>query len=598
MKDWKKKILPWAGLLPVGVLGICIAAALSGYKPPVFATEPEPVEEVVEKPTEAPVKDAAATTQQDAVVETLVSEPESKAYKDGTYYGSAEGFRGMTTVQVEVKEGKIAEIVITETNDDQSYVQKASALLALMVEKQSTQVDAVSGATYSSVGMINAVRNALNQAATDGTAVEPEASLPPAEANTQPDADAKKTVEKVEETSEYKDGTYTGTGTGFGGTLKVKVTIKSGKIKTIKVVETSDDKEYIESASTLLKKMIKKQSTNVDTVSGATYSSVGLIDAVRNALEKASVSEKDDKTADEEKETEDTVAKGKFPYKDGIYYGTGTGFRGDITVAIVIKDKTLLYATVTDTVDDEAFLVKAEAVLDEMMEKQKTKVDVVSGATYSSEGIIEAVRNAIKEAKRVTKGTDKKDTETKEDTETKDDEQDTAAAETPVPSDSPSVTGAPGTETGDTAATPSPAPGNTENPPVQDGGGALGTEPTLVPTAAPSTVYIDGTYTGTAVCYADENEDFEPYTLSLKITVSNDIITAITDVKGIGADYDSFNDAYIKLAADGTAKKKGAIAQMVNKGVPSKVDAVSGATCSCDAIVKAVKNAMESAKRK
>ena len=599
MKDWKKEILPWAGLLPVGVLAVCIASALSGYKPPVFTAEA--AEEVVKvTPSEAPLKQVAATTTQDAVVETLVSEPEAKAYKDGTYYGSAEGFAGTMTVQVVIEDGKIKDIVLTETKDDQSYVQRASSLLSLMVEKQSTQVDAVSGATYSSVGLINAVRNALGQAALEGTTVEPVESLPPASTKTKPDADAKKTVEKVEEDSAYKDGTYTGTGTGFGGTIKVKVTIKNGKITKIKVTENS----------------------------GATYSSVGLINAVRDALEKASVTKTDDTATADKEETQDTIPKGKFPYKDGIYYGTGVGFRDDITVAIVIKDKTLVYATVTDSVDDEAFLVKAETILDEMIQKQKTKVDVISGATYSSNGILEAVRNAMKEAKRVTKGTDQKTTDKKEDG------QDTAVADsestdttepseqpseqptesgapsadsataTEVPStDSGNATEAPGTDAGVPVATASPAPSNTENAPAQNTTGTAGTTPTPatpapVATEAPSTVYIDGTYTGTAVCYPDDDEEFDSYTLSLQITISNDVITSITNVKGSGTKYDSLNDSFITLAANGTAKKKGAIAQMVNKGVPSKVDAVSGATCSSDAILQAVKNAMANAKRK
>lgn len=627
MKDWKKEILPWAGLLPVGVLAVCIASALSGYKPPVFTAEA--AEEVVKvTPSEAPLKQVAATTTQDAVVETLVSEPEAKAYKDGTYYGSAEGFAGTMTVQVVIEDGKIKDIVLTETKDDQSYVQRASYLLSLMVEKQSTQVDAVSGATYSSVGLINAVRNALGQAALEGTTVEPVESLPPASTKTKPDADAKKTVEKVEEDSAYKDGTYTGTGTGFGGTIKVKVTIKNGKITKIKVTENSDDKEYMEAASALLKQIVKKQSTNVDTVSGATYSSVGLINAVRDALEKASVTKTDDTATADKEETQDTIPKGKFPYKDGIYYGTGVGFRDDITVAIVIKDKTLVYATVTDSVDDEAFLVKAETILDEMIQKQKTKVDVISGATYSSNGILEAVRNAMKEAKRVTKGTDQKTTDKKEDG------QDTAVADsestdttepseqpseqptesgapsadsataTEVPStDSGNATEAPGTDAGVPVATASPAPSNTENAPAQNTTGTAGTTPTPATpapsaTEAPSTVYIDGTYTGTAVCYPDDDEEFDSYTLSLQITISNDVITSITNVKGSGTKYDSLNDSFITLAANGTAKKKGAIAQMVNKGVPSKVDAVSGATCSSDAILQAVKNAMANAKRK
>ena len=90
----------------------------------------------------------------------------------------------------------------------------------------------------------------------------------------------------------YKDGTYYGTGTGFGGTLKVKVEISGGKITDIQIMENQDGSEYISKASALINAIISSQSTNVDTVSGATYSSVGIIQAVRDALSQAAVSGK------------------------------------------------------------------------------------------------------------------------------------------------------------------------------------------------------------------------------------------------------------------------------------------------------------------
>lgn len=84
----------------------------------------------------------------------------------------------------------------------------------------------------------------------------------------------------MEDPAAYKDGTYYGTGTGFGGTLKVKVEISGGKITDIQIMENQDGSEYISKASALINAIISSQSTNVDTVSGATYSSVGIIQAV------------------------------------------------------------------------------------------------------------------------------------------------------------------------------------------------------------------------------------------------------------------------------------------------------------------------------
>ncbi len=93
--------------------------------------------------------------------------------------------------------------------------------------------------------------------------------------------------EKIAE-SNYKDGIYNGEAKGFGGTVAVEVTVENGKINKIDV--TSHEKEdaaYFDSAIYVIDEMIDEQSTDVDTVSGATFSSNGIIGAVKDALGKA-----------------------------------------------------------------------------------------------------------------------------------------------------------------------------------------------------------------------------------------------------------------------------------------------------------------------
>ena len=95
------------------------------------------------------------------------------------------------------------------------------------------------------------------------------------------------TEEPVNESgqSEYKDGTYTGTGTGYSGKLTVQVTIKDGAISEIEITDTTDDKAYLSMATDVIDSIIEEQKTEgVDTVSGATYSSQGILEAVENAL--------------------------------------------------------------------------------------------------------------------------------------------------------------------------------------------------------------------------------------------------------------------------------------------------------------------------
>lgn len=110
----------------------------------------------------------------------------------------------------------------------------------------------------------------------------------------------------------------------------------------------------------------------------------------------------------------------------------------------------------------------------------------------------------------------------------------------------------------------------------------------------PLTAYLDGTYEAAVLCIPDEDEDFESYNLSLKITVQNDKIVSVTDIRGDG---DSSNDTYINRAANGTSSRIGVVAQIINKGVPEEIDTVSRATCSSKSIIEACEKALQSALR-
>lgn len=86
----------------------------------------------------------------------------------------------------------------------------------------------------------------------------------------------------------YKDGEYKGTADGYAKNLTVEVKINDGKIENVDIVSNNETSGFCEKAfETVPAEIIKKQSTDVDTVSGATYSSIGIINAVNNALESA-----------------------------------------------------------------------------------------------------------------------------------------------------------------------------------------------------------------------------------------------------------------------------------------------------------------------
>lgn len=101
---------------------------------------------------------------------SMATLPQGIAYpagtlKDGTYTGSATGYRAGLTVAVTVKGGKIASVDVVSSAETPRWFNRVLASLpALIVKAQSTDVDAVSGATSSSHGLCSAVEAALKSA--------------------------------------------------------------------------------------------------------------------------------------------------------------------------------------------------------------------------------------------------------------------------------------------------------------------------------------------------------------------------------------------------------------------------------------------------
>lgn len=105
--------------------------------------------------------------------------------------------------------------------------------------------------------------------------------------------------------------------------------------------------------------------------------------------------EADAKEKKQETEETEQAKKGNFDLADGFYKGSGTGFAGTVSVSVEIKDKSIVAINILSTQDDEAFFNRAKGVIDKIIAGQTLDVDVVSGATYSSNGIISAVKNAL-----------------------------------------------------------------------------------------------------------------------------------------------------------------------------------------------------------
>lgn len=598
-----EKCKPFAPVLSAAVVAACVAGSLYGYKVPVYEMNAS-VGETQEQQDEVPV---VKTSTEDAEDETAEDEEQAKGsfdLEDGVYQGTGTGYRGDITVAVKIKDKQIASIEILSASDDEPFFGRAKGLIDQIIKKQSTKVDTVSGATYSSKGIISAVKNALTGEKDSGTTGSSQEGTS-GNQNTTPEA-----VGSVQEPSSYKDGTYYGTGSGFAGNLKVEVVISGGKISSIQIVETNDGSEYIQKASGVISQILNAQSTNnIDTVSGATFSSNGIIKAVRNALSQAAATESTaaenggtfDGSDTEKKDDTTTTVTGTLPYNEGVYYGTAEGYNGDITVAIVIQENTLKAVLVIGEEDDDTFFNRAMDVVTQMMKKQSTEVDTVSGATYSSKGLIQAVKNALEEARRVTNGETDDDNNVVQ-LNTEEVEKAIDAVNELNGSDYTSASWAvvkvrlkdarkalknatEQTQLDEAAAELNQAVKELR---ISDGSNEA-PEPDV-----PESTYIDGEYPVTVLCLPDEDMDFVAYNLFATVAIRDDEIVGITNIYGDGG---SDNDSYIRRAINGTSSKAGVVDQIIKKGNLDGIDTVSRATCTSQAIIDACQQALNNAKR-
>ena len=365
----------------------------------------------------------------------------NKKLKDGRYSGSGAGFKGDVKVQVDVSGGKISNINIVDNVDDAPYFDKAKSLVGTIISKQTPNVDSISGATYSSNGIKSAVRDALKKAGVSSEGDNSEevkqqlAKLTKLEEKNKQlkklTKELRERIESLESESQkdlankkLKDGSYEGRGIGFRGDVKVQVDVNGGKISNINIVDNVDDAPYFDKAKSLVGTIISKQTPNVDSISGATYSSNGIKSAVRDALKKAGVSSEGDNNDElkielsrlkkENQKLKDTISglKAKIEdlekksqkedanirMKDGSYQGIGMGFKGNVRVEVKVTDGKIASINVIDNIDDAPFFDKAKSLIPNIISSQTANVDSVSGATYSSNGIKSAVRDALKKA--------------------------------------------------------------------------------------------------------------------------------------------------------------------------------------------------------
>src|SRR5690606_20451313 len=217
-------------------------------------------------------------------------------------------------------------------------------LIPALIEAQG-RVDVVSGATYTSKAILEAVEQAVS-----GSAAEPEGE------------------------AAYLDGTYRAQVDSFGGQLELEVVVEGGRIAAVNVLQHSDTPGISDLAyEQVPQAIVAANSPQVDTASGATISSRAIIKAVEEALKQA--------------EAAPAVEPFAIEVADGVHRGSAQGFGGELVLDVTVEGGRITAIEVVENSETPFIAENAFKNLIPALIEAQGRVDVVSGATYTSKAI-------------------------------------------------------------------------------------------------------------------------------------------------------------------------------------------------------------------
>ena len=286
--------------------------------------------------------------------------------EDGVYSGSADGYSGPISVEVTVEGGEITDVKVLSHSDSPGISDPAiEEVPAAMVAGNTTEVEVVSGATFTSTGIINAANIALTGEA--------------GEASEAPVVDEGEEDEDIEASDNvFFDGTYTETVEGHNGPMTVEVVVEGNVITSVVVLEHEETDGLADPAlEDVPAAIIARNGTDVDVVSKATVTSEAVIKAVEKALGLG-------------------VKVRAATYNDGTYEATVDAAHGPLSVEVTVADGVISDVVVTEHSETEGLTDPAVTDLPtEIVESNSTDVVVVSGATVTSNAVKSAVDEAL-----------------------------------------------------------------------------------------------------------------------------------------------------------------------------------------------------------
>ena len=189
----------------------------------------------------------------------------------------------------------------------------------------------------------------------------------------------------------FTPGVYTASANGFGGMVDVTVTIGDKGGITDVAVSGPDETPDVGGAAipTLVSQILQRQSADVDVVSGATYTSNAVREAAAAALAQASG----------QAGAARPTPQGDDLFIPGTYVGVSKGFGGDVEVTVTLSENAIESIAIGGEHETENIGTFAVEMLGErILSAQSPKVDVLTGATVTSNAILRALNDALTQA--------------------------------------------------------------------------------------------------------------------------------------------------------------------------------------------------------
>jgi len=306
---------------------------------------------------------------------------------NGVFAGVGHGYMGDIHVEVTIENNAIAEIRVVEHSDTPAFANSVfEGLIPVILHTNSTNVDGIAGATHTADGLIDAISSIIN----------------------------------------VPDGVFPGFGHAYMGPINIEVTTEGGAIVAIDVIQHQDTPAFANSVfDGLIPVILALNSTNVDSIAGATHTADGLIEAVNDAIVRAiggtMVSaagghggQAPAGTAghDAPAPAQPAQAAPVNSFTAGTFNTSAPGYamhnyelgnedydNVPVSVTVVFDSTSIVSITVTDHGETQMFAGMAFGeMIPAMLAAQTYDVDTVASATYSSQALREAVRLAIVQA--------------------------------------------------------------------------------------------------------------------------------------------------------------------------------------------------------